>query len=178
MDNEVKVMSAGEIVVSKPGTKRAVLAIEDSVCLTIHRTKKRNLDRIEKQLIEPDDRAMFDSSNKAKLDVPKFRALTKKIIYSEKPGFWSDWTVEQQALYTSGDWRGFSVSRGYSDSEISEYGEWREMIKKSMDKGLNPYPFINDLATAAALANAKIDRNGEILKSSHLPFASREKELT
>lgn len=66
MDNDVTVMSAGDIIVSQPGTKRAVLAIEDSICLTVHRTKKRNLDRIEKQLIEPDDRALFDASNKVK----------------------------------------------------------------------------------------------------------------
>jgi quercetin dioxygenase-like cupin family protein len=66
MDSEVKVMSAGDMVVSIPGTKRAVLAVEDSICMTVHRTKKRNLDQIEKQLIEPDTKALFDASNKVK----------------------------------------------------------------------------------------------------------------
>lgn len=41
------------------------------------------------------------------LDVFKFRELTARVIVGEKPGFWSDWTPEQQALYTSGDWRAF-----------------------------------------------------------------------
>lgn len=177
MDNEIKTISAGDVIVSKPGTKRVVVAVMDSICMTVHRTKKRNLDKIEAQLIEPDTKALFDASNKLKLDVPKFRKLTSKIIAAEKPGFWSDWTAEQQDLYTSGDWRGFSISRGYSEEEIEEYAVWLEMIKKSLDAGLNPYPFIKDLATEAALANIQRDTKGEIMKSSHLPFASREKEI-
>lgn len=52
------------IIVSKPGTKRAVLALEDSICLTVHRTKKKNLAKIEQELIEPDVLALFDSGNK------------------------------------------------------------------------------------------------------------------
>jgi hypothetical protein len=63
---EKNVYPAGTVIVSKPGTKRAVLALEDSICLTVHRTKKRNLANIEKQLIEPDAKALFDSSNKLK----------------------------------------------------------------------------------------------------------------
>lgn len=58
---------AGTVIVSSPGTKRAVLALEDSLCMTIHRTKKRNLDKIEAQLIEPDAKALFDASNKLKV---------------------------------------------------------------------------------------------------------------
>lgn len=172
------IYEASSVIVSRPGAKRAIYALEDSIFMTIHRTKKRNLDRIEAQLIEPDNKALFTAENKLKLDVLKFRELTSRVIAAEKPGFWSDWTPEQQSLYTSGDWRGFSVSRGYSEEEIEDYSMWCEMIKNSLDAGLNPYSFINDLATAAALANMKIDSKGEIMKSSHLPFASREKELT
>lgn len=51
------------IVVSKPGTKRAVLAITDATCLTVHRTDKTDLDEIEEELIEPDDSALFDARN-------------------------------------------------------------------------------------------------------------------
>jgi hypothetical protein len=61
-----KVLEAGAIVVSEPGTKRAGLALEDTVCINVHRTKKRNLDAIERQLIEPDKTALFDSANKLK----------------------------------------------------------------------------------------------------------------
>lgn len=61
-----EVLEAGTVIVSKPSTKRAVYALEDSICLTVHRTKKRNLDKIEKQLVEPDSKALFDASNKVK----------------------------------------------------------------------------------------------------------------
>lgn len=61
------VLEAGSLVVSSPGTKRAGLALEDCVCINVHRTKKRNLDKIEKQLIEPDSKAMFDSGNNLKM---------------------------------------------------------------------------------------------------------------
>lgn len=51
------------VIVSKPGTKRAVLALTDATCLTVHRTDKTDLDDIERELIEPDDSALFDSRN-------------------------------------------------------------------------------------------------------------------
>lgn len=66
-DGETRDYPAGTVIVSAPGTKRAVLALEDSVCLTVHRTKKRNLDKIEKELIFPDDTALFDASNRQKV---------------------------------------------------------------------------------------------------------------
>src|SRR5580765_3612102 len=56
-------LHAGDVVVSKPGTKRAVLALEDSVCLTVHRTDSTDLETIEEELIEPDDLALFDARN-------------------------------------------------------------------------------------------------------------------
>lgn len=58
--------AAGSIVVSKPGTKRAVYAIEDSICLTVHRTDKTDLAEIEKELIEDDPEALFDEQNQLK----------------------------------------------------------------------------------------------------------------
>lgn len=51
------------VLVSKPGTKRATLAMTDATCMTVHRTKKRNLDKIERELIEPDGSALFDARN-------------------------------------------------------------------------------------------------------------------
>lgn len=66
-DGETKTLEAGTVLVSKPGTKRAVLALEDSICLTVHRTKYKNLQKIEKQLIEPDATALYDESNRRKL---------------------------------------------------------------------------------------------------------------
>lgn len=58
-----KTLEAGSVVVSGPGTKRAILALEDSVFLNVHRTDKVDLDAIERELIEPDDAALFDARN-------------------------------------------------------------------------------------------------------------------
>lgn len=65
-DGETKTYRAGDIIVSKPGTKRAVYALEDSVCMTVHRTDKTDLAEIEAEIVEPDELALFDSSNKLK----------------------------------------------------------------------------------------------------------------
>ena len=57
------IYEAGSILISPPGTKRAVLALEDSVCMTVHRTDKRELEDIEEELIEPDPTTLFDARN-------------------------------------------------------------------------------------------------------------------
>lgn len=62
--DEVVDLVAPAIVVSAPGTKRAVLALEDSVCLTVHRTDKTDLAEIEAELVEPDDSALFGPENR------------------------------------------------------------------------------------------------------------------
>jgi len=69
--DDVRTYDSGSVIVSKPGTKRAVLALEDSICLTVHRTKKRDLDKIEHELVIPDQTALFDARNKLKLEVIK-----------------------------------------------------------------------------------------------------------
>jgi quercetin dioxygenase-like cupin family protein len=169
----MKRLQAGDVIESKAGTKRVTLAVQDSIGITIHKTDKTDLDEIEAELIEPDEMALFDSANKLKFDVPEFRELTKKVIAAEKVGFWSDWTKEQQELYTSGDWLAFSKSRGYSEEEISNYSKMRDLIAFAQSKGLNPYNFILDLTTEAAEKNILLDKNSEIMKSSHLPFEFR-----
>lgn len=65
-EGELKTLKAGDIVVSQPGTKRAVYALEDSVCMTIHRTDKTDLGEIEKDIVEEDEMALFNSANKLK----------------------------------------------------------------------------------------------------------------
>ena len=62
-DDSVDIYAAGTVLISQPGTKRAVLALEDSVCVTVHRTAKRNLDKIERELVEDDKCALFDARN-------------------------------------------------------------------------------------------------------------------
>jgi hypothetical protein len=59
-------IKAPRILVSAPGTQRAVFAHEDTRCITVHRTDSRDLDVIERELIEPDETALFDSHNKLK----------------------------------------------------------------------------------------------------------------
>jgi quercetin dioxygenase-like cupin family protein len=55
---------AGDVIVSQPGTKRAVFALEDSICMTVHRTNKRNLEKIERELIVDDPTSPFGPGNK------------------------------------------------------------------------------------------------------------------
>ena len=57
---------AGDIIESKPGTKRVTLAVTDAIGITFHKTDKTDLDEIEKEMIEFDDLSLFDSSNKMK----------------------------------------------------------------------------------------------------------------
>lgn len=64
---QARFYEAGDVIVSEPGTQRVLFAIEDCTYLTVHRTKKRNLDAIEKQLLEPCPEALLDSGNKIKV---------------------------------------------------------------------------------------------------------------
>lgn len=165
---------AGDVIKSEAGTKRAVFALEDSLCMTVHRTDNTDLAEIEKELLEPDELAWFDAENVLKFDPLRFRNLTKQVIAGEKPGFWSDWTPEQQGLYSSGDWRAFSQSRDYTEAEIETYADWLSVIERAQKFGINPFASIADLAIEAAAKNIALDTRGEILKSSHAPFESRE----
>lgn len=65
-DDGVKEITGPKILVSKPGTKRAVLALTDATCLTVHRTELTDLDEIEREMVEPEDGALFDAYNKLK----------------------------------------------------------------------------------------------------------------
>jgi quercetin dioxygenase-like cupin family protein len=68
-ESGMKRLQAGDVVESKPGTKRVTLAVTDAIGITIHRTDKTDLDEIEAELIEPDTTALFDANN----DIKKLR---------------------------------------------------------------------------------------------------------
>jgi len=65
-ENGMKKLCAGDIIESKPDTKRVTLALSDAIGITFHKTDKTDLDEIEAELIEPEEAALFDSSNKLK----------------------------------------------------------------------------------------------------------------
>ena len=65
-ENGMKRLQAGDVIESKPGTKRVTLAVTDAIGITIHRTDKTDLDEIEAELIEPDTTALFDARNDIK----------------------------------------------------------------------------------------------------------------
>lgn len=74
-ENGMRRLKEGDIIESEPGTKRVTLAVVDSIGITVHRTDKTDLDEIEAELIEPDDLALFDSSNKLKQIVSQMKEL-------------------------------------------------------------------------------------------------------
>lgn len=53
------------ICVSAPGVKRVGYAHTDCVVINIHRTDSKNLEEIERELIEPDDTALFNARNES-----------------------------------------------------------------------------------------------------------------
>lgn len=59
-------IKAPRIIVSQPGTKRAVYAHEDSICITVHRTDLKDIELIEKEIVEDDPTALFDAYNNVK----------------------------------------------------------------------------------------------------------------
>jgi hypothetical protein len=65
-ENGMRTLKAGDVIESKPGTKRVTMAIIDSIGITVHRTDSTILDDIEEELIEDEPQAMFDSNNKLK----------------------------------------------------------------------------------------------------------------
>lgn len=65
-DEGVKEITGPQVIVSQPGTKRAVLALEESTCITVHRTDKREFDELESDLVEDDPNSMYTFENNVK----------------------------------------------------------------------------------------------------------------
>jgi hypothetical protein len=53
---------------SKPGTKRAVLALTDTLCMTFHALAATTVEEAEAELVEPEPDSMYASGNLIKHD--------------------------------------------------------------------------------------------------------------
>lgn len=58
---------AGTLILSKPGTERAVFSLEPTVCMTFHRTDATTVEEAEAELVEPDDCSMYGIGNATKV---------------------------------------------------------------------------------------------------------------
>lgn len=76
-ENGTRVLKAGDVVESTPGTKRVAFALTDAIAMTVHKTDKTELDDIEDELIEPDESAMFDAENELRQAVIEGIAMDK-----------------------------------------------------------------------------------------------------
>jgi hypothetical protein len=80
-DGYKETITGPRVFVSKPGTKRAVYSLTDATTMTVHRTDETDLDKIEAELIEEDETAMFDSHNQLKLEVSEeLKTLMKSTV--------------------------------------------------------------------------------------------------
>ncbi len=60
------VLTPGDVVPSVIGTKRAVYAINDVICMTVHRTEKMSTDGLEDEMMVVDEMSLYDVNNNPK----------------------------------------------------------------------------------------------------------------
>lgn len=65
-DEGVQTLTAPALLCSTPGTKRAVYAETDAICMTIHRVDSTTVEDVESELVEDDPDSMFAVGNKIK----------------------------------------------------------------------------------------------------------------
>ena len=65
-DDNHETIIGPKVLVSKPGTKRAVYAHTDAICLTVHRTSFTDLAEVENDLVEADDTSPYLPGNTLK----------------------------------------------------------------------------------------------------------------
>lgn len=62
-DNGVQTITGPHLLCSRPGTKRAVFAETNALCMTIHKTDAQTPDEAENELVEYDEDCMYTSEN-------------------------------------------------------------------------------------------------------------------
>lgn len=70
----------GDVIESRPGTKRATYAVTDAIGMTVHKTDKTDVDEIEKELLEDEPEALFNAFNELK---PEYLEFLEKIKQGE-----------------------------------------------------------------------------------------------
>ena len=65
-DDDVQYVTGPHLLCSKPGTKRAVYAETDTLCMTFHRVESDNVDDAEAELVEDDPTSMYAIGNQVK----------------------------------------------------------------------------------------------------------------
>jgi hypothetical protein len=65
-DDGVQSITGPQLLCSKPGTKRAVYAETDALCMTFHRVESTTLEDAETELVEEDINSMYTIDNKVK----------------------------------------------------------------------------------------------------------------
>jgi hypothetical protein len=65
-DDDVQYVVGPQLLCSKPGTKRAVYAETDTLCMTFHRVESDNVEDAEAELVEDDPTAMYAIGNQVK----------------------------------------------------------------------------------------------------------------
>lgn len=68
-DEGVKSVTGPTLLCSRPGTKRAVYAETDALCMTFHVVDAKTIEDAEQELVEEDDSSMFTLGNKLKNEV-------------------------------------------------------------------------------------------------------------
>lgn len=66
-DDGVQTLTGPFLLCSKPGTKRAVLALTDALCMTIHRVDSDTVEAAEDELVLPEPDCPFIAGNKLKV---------------------------------------------------------------------------------------------------------------
>lgn len=70
----------------------------------------------------------LEPAHRIDTDVIRFIELADRNSRAEKVSNPDDWTPAERAAYDSGDWKLFSRLRGYSESEIADFGEWLQLV--------------------------------------------------
>lgn len=68
-DDGLQTITGPKVLCSTPGTKRAVHAITDALCMTFHVVDAQTVEQAEDELVEPDNSSKFLVGNKVKQEV-------------------------------------------------------------------------------------------------------------